>query len=261
MRLRHAPVEAPIRSEAIDRLSVRVYKDRTVLGRAAASAVASRIGESIRADGEARVILASAPSQIEFWAALALLKIDWAKVVVFNVDEYVGLGDGAAHSFATYLSTHLLSRVKPGSVQCIDGSRFYTEEIVRYEELIRERPIDIACLGIGENAHLAFNDPGVADFSEPASIKLVEVSRESRKQQVNDGLFGRLNDVPTHALTLTIPALMAAKHVSCVVPGIRKRPAVAAILRHPIHADRPASVLRTHSSAVLYLDRDSDDRA
>jgi len=236
-------------------LEVRQYPDRTALGSAAAAQVADAIRVACATRGEARVIFACAPSQNEFLAALIRQPIVWASVTVFHMDEYVGLRAEHPQSFRHFLRTHLLEHVAaPRAVHLIHAENDPLDEAARYGRLLAEKPIDLVCLGIGENGHLAFNDPPVADFSDPERVKVVELDATCRQQQVNDGCFPSFDAVPTHALTLTIPTLVGARQVSCVVPGERKAPAVRDTLLGPISTACPASILRQHAHAVLSID-------
>ena len=239
-----------MKTRRFDSLEIHQYPDRAALGLAAARSVAA----TIAACGEARVVFACAPSQDEFLAALIAQPVDWAKVTVFHMDEYAGLPASHPASFRNYLRGHLLAHIAPRAVQLIRAEADSSDEAARYAALLAERPLDLVCLGIGENGHLAFNDPPVADFADPALVKLVALDDACRQQQVNDGCFPALDAVPTHALTLTIPALLSARAISCVVPGGRKAKAVRAALLGPIATSCPASALRTHPRAVLHLD-------
>lgn len=248
----------PLKREQADGLSVEVYADRTSMGRAAALAAAERIRSLQRTQAGVRMIFAAAPSQNEFLEALAAQPgIDWAGITAFHMDEYIGLPEEAPQRFGRFLSDRLFDIVHPGQVHLLRGNAPPAEECKRYAELLAERPLDIVCLGIGENGHLAFNDPPVADFLDPLLVKPVELEAACRRQQVNDGCFQSLDEVPAHALTLTIPALLSAAHMYCIVPGQAKREAVARSLRGPVLPSCPASVLRRHPDCTLYLDRDS----
>jgi glucosamine-6-phosphate deaminase len=247
---------------AVDRLQIIVHEDRAQMGRAAARAVAREIARRQAETGRAHVVFAAAPSQNEFLAGLvAAPEIDWSRVVGFHMDEYLGVGPDHPASFRRYLREHLFHLVglTPDRLRLIPGEE--TDRPLRtclgYEDSLRLEPPDIVCAGIGENGHLAFNDPPVADFLDPVLVKVVRLDDRCRAQQLNDACFDRLDDVPTHAYTLTVPALVAAPYVSLVVPGPRKAEAVLATLRGPIAESCPASVLRRHPSAVLHLDRDS----
>lgn len=233
-----------------DSLEVHQHPARAALGLAAAR----RVAAAIAACGEARVVFACAPSQDEFLAALLAQPVDWAKVTVFHMDEYAGLPASHPASFRSYLRGHLLAHITPRAVHFIRAEEDAAHEAGRYAALLAERPLDLVCLGIGENGHLAFNDPPVADFADPALVKLVALDDACRRQQVHDGCFPALDAVPMHALTLTISALLNAREISCVVPGARKAQAVRAALLGPIATSCPASVLRTHPRAVLHLD-------
>lgn len=253
-----AAVLPPVAGEQVDRLAVEVYADRSALGVAAGTAVATRMRDLLASQRSVRMVFAAAPSQDELLSTLsAAHELDWSRVEAFHLDEYVGLAPGDPRSFGRYLATHLFEQVGPGAVHAIDGSAAPDEECKRYAELLLSEPVDILCLGIGENGHLAFNDPPYADFDDPAAMKAVALAPASRRQQVHDGCFARLEDVPTHALTLTVPALMAAQDAFCVVPGAAKRAAVERTLRGDVEPACPASILRRHPRARLYLDRDS----
>jgi glucosamine-6-phosphate deaminase len=207
------------------------------------------------------MIFAAAPSQEEFLAALAAQEnIDWHHVTAFQMDEYIGLPTDAPQSFGRFLRERFFSAVRPGTVHFFSLEGNAADEIVRYSRLIRESPPDIVCAGIGENGHLAFNDPSVADFADSAVIKEVHLAERSRQQQVHDGCFATVEEVPTSALTLTIPILFSAPYFSCVVPGPRKAEAVRQMLLGPIATDCPASILRRHPCAVLHLDMESAAR-
>lgn len=243
-------------TEQVDRLRVEVYDDREAMGQAAASVVAGWIREAA-ASHLARVIFASAPSQRDLLAGLAAAEVPWERVEAFHMDEYVGLAPDHPDSFSAFLVRSLIGRVKCHAFHPIDGTAPPADEVRRYAALLSAAPVDVVCCGIGENGHLAFNDPGVADFEDPATMKEVALEEASRVQQVHDGTFPDLDSVPTSALTLTIPALTAAARMACVVPGPTKREAVRRMLRGPVGPECPASVLRRHPGAILYLDRDA----
>lgn len=219
-------------------------------------AAAARVAAILRECEEPRVVFACAPSQSEFLAALTEQSLDWSRVTAFHMDEYVGLDAAQPQSFRQYLREHLLDRI--GSLRAFHAicgeSEDLQAECDRYTRLLLESPIDLVCLGIGENGHLAFNDPAVANFHDPQLVKLVELDAACRRQQVNDSCFSSLDQVPKAALTLTLSALLGARHLSCVVPGERKAPAVRETLRGPITEACPASILRRHPRATLYLD-------
>ena len=215
----------------------------------------------VRTMEECNMIFAAAPSQNEMLAALAAQPgIEWNRVNAFHMDEYIGLAPDAPQGFANFLRAAIFTKVPFRSVNCLDGtaaSRDPAAECARYSQLLRRFPVDITCMGIGENGHIAFNDPPVADFDDPALVKPVALDEICRNQQVHDGCFATLDDVPTHALTLTVPALMHAAQVFCVVPAATKARAVRDTLLGDIRTACPASILRRHPAATLYLDADS----
>jgi len=248
----------PVAAERVDRLEVEVYADRAALGAAAGMAVAARLRALLTAQDAVRMIFAAAPSQNELLATLAAAPgVDWSRVTAFHMDEYVGLRADDPRSFGHFLMTRLFEHVAPGTVRLIDGCAPPAAECRRYAALLLAAPIDVLCLGIGENGHLAFNDPPHVDFDDATAMKFVALAPASRQQQVHDGCFARLAEVPTHALTLTVPTLLAAREAYCVVPGAAKRPAVERTLRGEIEPACPASVLRRHGDARLYLDLES----
>lgn len=254
----NAKAKQPILTDTVDHLKVKVYANRNDMGLAAGNEVAIKITELLSAKDKIRMIFAAAPSQNEFLQTLKSIEgIDWSRVTVFHMDEYIGLPLDAPQRFGTFLRKGLFDEVKPGEVHLIDSSNDIEEECLRYGRLIGMAPIDIVCLGIGENGHIAFNDPPVADFDEKAIVKSVELDRACRQQQVNDGCFSALEEVPTHALTLTIPALFAGAHLFCMVPGSTKTAAVKRTLYGPISTDCPSAVLRRHRDCTLYVDTDS----
>ncbi len=239
-----------------DSLIVRCYADRAEMASAAAEFVTDAIRAACAERGEARVVFACAPSQDAFLDALAWQQIDWSRVVIFHMDEYVGLKADHPQSFRSYLRRHVLSRIgRSKAIHLLAAERAPVREAKRYAALLAERPLDLVCMGIGENGHIAFNDPPVADFKDPASVKVVALDPVCRQQQVHDGCFPKLAAVPKKALTLTIPTLLSARVISCVVPGERKARAVRATLLGPISKRCPASILRRHPRAVLAIDK------
>jgi glucosamine-6-phosphate deaminase len=251
-------VPQPLRSRTVDRLRVRVYPDRRALGRAAGHDVANCLRELLAAQRAVRTIFAAAPSQNEMLETLAGADgVDWSRVTAFHMDEYIGLAPDAPQRFGRYLRDHIWAKVRPGVVHFIDSTASVEAECRRYSALLSQAPIDIVCLGIGENGHIAFNDPPVANFTDPHLIKPVELDDACRTQQVNDGCFPSFDAVPTHAVTLTIPALTAGKHLFCSVPGPTKRAAVERTLTGEIATDCPSTILRRHPDCTLYVDTDS----
>lgn len=252
-------VPIPVTSATFDDLRVRVFADREALGRYSAARVAGELHACIARQGHARVVFAAAPSQTEFLASLVEERdVDWSCVDAFHMDEYLGLNEGAPESFGTFLRKRIFDRLPFRAVHLLrPDAADPAAECRRYEALLREAPIDLVCLGIGENGHLAFNDPGVADFDDPAWVKPVEIDDVSRMQQVHDGCFAEVKNVPRRALTLTIPALCSAAFMPAIVPGSSKARAVERALFRPISTTCPASVLRRYATARLYLDVDA----
>jgi glucosamine-6-phosphate deaminase len=254
-------VDAAPKVSQFGRLEVRVYPDRKAMGLAAGLAAAARLRAILLDKPEANIVFAAAPSQDEFLATLASASgIDWARVNAFHMDEYLGLPPLAPQGFASFLNKRLFERVRPGQVFYIDGAtQDATAECARYTALLRMHPVDLVCAGIGENGHLAFNDPPFADFSDSELVRVVNLNEASRWQQVHDGCFAALDEVPLQAITLTIPALLQAQWLYCMVPGSRKALAVKQTLSGAIRQAVPASALRDHPRAVLYLDKDAAD--
>jgi len=252
----------PIRTGQVDDLPVRVYASEDDLGRAAAADMAAILREAIAARGEANVILATGNSQLAFLRALrGDASVDWSKVRVFHMDEYVGIDPEHRASFPRFLRDHFLGHAGGATFFPMAGDPDRVEEICRdYEADLRRYPADAVALGFGENGHLAFNDPPYADFDDPVWVKPVQLDEVSRRQQHGEGHFDTLAEVPKGAITLTVPALLAAKRVLCIVPEARKANAVRACLHESVSEDRPGSVLRTVRHATLYLDPDSAAR-
>ena len=252
----------PIRSSQVDRLPVRIYQDEPSLGAAAAADMAAIITDAIAERGAANLILATGNSQLAFLRALrATPGIDWSKVTVFHMDEYIGIDPDHRASFPRFLREHFFDHVDGATFHPVSGDPTRVAAIcAEYEALLRAHPADAVALGWGENGHLAFNDPPYAEFDDPVWVKAIKLDEVSRKQQHGEGHFDSLAEVPTHAITLTIPALLAAKRVLCIVPEARKAKAVYECLTMPVSEDRPGSVLRTVDHAMLYLDPDSAAR-
>ncbi|MGM1049576.1 glucosamine-6-phosphate deaminase [Paenibacillus uliginis N3/975] len=239
----------------VDRLKVKVYENRSMLGRAAGLDCAAHMRELLGKQEQVRMIFAAAPSQNEFLETLVKVPdIDWSRVTAFHMDEYIGLDSDAPQRFGLFLKLRLFDLVHPAEVYLIQSSNSPEEECRRYSEIIAEEPIDIVCMGIGENGHIAFNDPPVADFNDPDLMKTVELDEVCRQQQVNDGCFESMDLVPTHALTLTIPALMRGKRLFCMVPGNTKKDAVQRTLKDEMSTACPSTILRQHEDCTLYTD-------
>jgi glucosamine-6-phosphate deaminase len=240
-----------------EKLKVKIFENRAQLGAAAAETVASKINEFLKNKEYANVIFAAAPSQNEFLAELIKKDVDWSRVNAFHMDEYVGLHKDAPQGFGNFLKDRIFSKVKFREVHYMNGNADVKEECKRYADLLIKYPTDIVCLGIGENTHLAFNDPHVADFNDPLIVKVVDLDQACRHQQVNDGCFTTLDKVPTHALTITIPALFKSTYAYAVVPGKFKADAIYHTLNSEINELHPSTLLRKHDHAILFIDEDS----
>ena len=238
-----------------DNLDIRIHETKKLSGQAAAGYVATKLRETIAAKGAVRMILATGASQFDFLDALKKEKVDWKKITVFHLDEYLGMSTDHPASFRKYLKERILEEVAPKAVHYLEGdAEDVAGELKKYSAMLLEDDIDIACIGIGENGHIAFNDPPVADFNDPAWVKVVELDRACREQQMGEGWFASMDEVPTHALSLTIPAITRCKIISCVVPDERKAEAVYNTLNAPVSTDCPATILRNHLETVLWLD-------
>ena len=239
----------------LSKLAIDIAPSRDAMGARAAQFVTIQLQQILAEHPRARVIFACAPSQNEFLANLSKATLDWSRVDALHMDEYVGLSANHSASFRWYLAQHFLHHVKIGSFAPLAGESSDPEhETERYAQLLATAPIDLVCLGIGENGHIAFNDPPVANFTDPRLVKVVALDHACRQQQVNDGCFSTLAEVPHSALSITIPVFRSARILSIVVPGMRKAPAVAAACCGPLTTLCPASILRTHPHAQLFLD-------
>ncbi len=238
---------------------LRQFDNRNELGEQAACSVSERMRDLLSQQESINLIFAAAPSQAEFLAALcAQPGLDWNRVNAFHMDEYVQLPDDAPQRFGNFLKRHLFDRVAFRAVHYLNGNApDLADECDRYSQLLNQFPVDIVCMGIGENCHIAFNDPHVADFDDPQLVKVVDLDTACRQQQVNDGCFTDFDAVPTHALTLTVPALMRALHAFCMVPGIHKAQAVYHTLHSSVGETYPSTILRWHDDAQLFIDQDS----
>ncbi len=244
-----------------DSLLARSFPSRGAMGEAAAADIAVALRARLAEQPSVRMIFAAAPSQQEVLEELvAAPDIDWSRVTAFHMDEYVGLAPAAPQRFANWLDQRLFSLVPFGAVHRIDPGSDPDATAAQYATALAAAPIDIVCLGIGVNGHLAFNDPPVADFNDPLDVKQVALDDICRQQQVDDDCFERFEDVPLMAVTLTIPRLMRAQELFCIVPGAAKREAVRQTLDGPIAVSCPGSILRTHPHCTLYIDADSDPR-
>jgi glucosamine-6-phosphate deaminase len=240
-------------------MKVKIYDSRKTMGINAAQEAAAKIRELLESKDELNIIFAAAPSQNEFLASLTSCgDIDWSKINAFHMDEYIGLASDAPQAFGNFLRDRIFRKVGFKSVNYLNGNASDIEgECERYSSLLKQYPADLVFMGIGENGHIAFNDPHVANFGDKKLVKKVDLDEKCRKQQVNDGCFESLDKVPAYALTLTIPALMSGKSIFCMVPAKTKADAAYNAVYGEISESSPASILKNHNSAVLYLDTDS----
>jgi len=238
-------------------LEIQVFDTKVELGEAAARDAARIINEAIEERGAAFVIAATGASQFEFLDALVQEKIDWARVVYFHLDEYVGLPESHPASFRRYLKERLLSRIHPKAFHFLDGEvADVSQECRRVGELIAQQTIDVAFVGIGENGHLAFNDPP-ADFETEEPYLVVNLDDTCRQQQVGEGWFKSIAEVPNQAISMSIKQILKSRNILCIVPDLRKAEAVRASVTLAVSPLQPASILQQHDHVTLYLDRDS----
>ena len=227
------------------------------MGINAAKEAARAINKVLMEKDHANVIFAAAPSQNEMLEALLAEDVDFGRINAFHMDEYAGLSLDDEQSFARYLNDHIFSKARFASVNFIPAKGDPDEACAKYTKLLEEFKPDVVCMGIGENGHIAFNDPPVADFNDKKLIKKVELDDVCRMQQVHDGCFPTFDDVPRYALTLTVPALLSAKYLICTVPASTKANAVKAMLEGEYGEVCPATALRKHDGAKMFLDKDS----
>ncbi|AMY11285.1 Glucosamine-6-phosphate deaminase [Luteitalea pratensis] len=241
-------------------MRITVHADAAALGAAAATEVAQAIVEAVQARGRARIIVATGASQFTFLDALvARTDVPWAQVDAFHLDEYLGLPLSHPASFRKYLQERLFSRVPIGSAYLLDGEGDPSQVLAAASAAISAAPIDLCCCGIGENGHLAFNDPP-ADFVTDQPYLVVNLDEACRRQQVGEGWFAGLDDVPAQALSMSVRQIMRSRQIFCMVPDERKSVAVQASLEGPVTSDVPASILQTHPNMRLFLDPASASR-
>lgn len=237
---------------------VEVFGDRDALGRKAGDDIAAELRARLARQDGVRIVFAAAPSQRETLERLRVAEgIDWSRVTAFHMDEYLGLPAGAPERFAQWLKATIFDHVPLGKTYLLEPDGDPEAAVREYAVALAAAPIDLVVLGIGVNGHLAFNDPPDVDLDDPRSVRVVELVPDCRQQQVDDGCFERLEDVPSMAVTLTVPRLLAADRLFCVVPGTSKADAVAAALNDPIGPECPATALRRHADCTLYLDKES----
>lgn len=239
-----------------DKIALKIYDTRAEMGEYAALDAAECMRGLLREHAEINCIFAAAPSQNEFLAALAMQNVEWNRVNAYHMDEYVGFGVGHPKSFNHFLSSSIFDRVPFRRVYLINGANDPDAEAARYGKLLNSVPTHITFMGIGENGHIAFNDPEVADFQDPVPVKKVKLDQICRQQQVNDGCFASIDEVPQYALSVTVPRLVSSRHIFCMVPNAHKHLAVKAALTGPVDESCPASILRRTDNVHMYIDKD-----
>jgi len=246
-----------LKDSSLDQIAIHIAESRREMGARAAADIAREIRRCLQEQPGVRMIFAAATSQNEMLAALREEKdVDWSRVTAFHMDEYLDLPADASQGFGRWLRRAIFDHLNFAAVHLIEPGDDPEEAAARYTEKLRAAPIDVVCCGIGTNGHLAFNDPP-ADFDDPLTMKIVELDLRCRQQQVDDKCFASLDDVPLRALTITLPALLDADAIFCVVPGAGKREAVRRAVNDPIGSACPATALRRHPRSTLYLDPDS----
>ena len=244
-----------------NKLKVKIYKSRLQMGVDAAEEISQRINSLLLQKEFINIVFAAAPSQNEFLTCLKNKRVDWSRINAFHMDEYIGLDKDAPQLFGNYLKEMLFDKVPFGGVYYLNGDiNRQEEECKRYSELLQKYPTDIVILGIGENTHIAFNDPHVADFKDKKVVKIVDLDEKNRLQQVDPAdkiCFNRLEEVPTHAITLTVPSLFKATYAYAIAPGQNKADAISYTLNRDVSEKYPSTILREHPNAILYIDEAS----
>lgn len=253
---------SPVRTFLAGQLRVEIFSSIEELSTSMAFRVRDVLHTAIERQGSAAAILATGNSQIRFLKELtAMGGLDWSKITLFHMDEYLGIPGNHPASFRRYMRERVESLVQPRTFHYLDGETMEPlDECERYSQLLKAQPIDLCCLGVGENGHLAFNDPPVARFDDPHWVKLVKLDDDCKMQQVKEGHFASLETVPPYAITLTIPALLSARTVLCLAPEVRKAKSVTAAIDGPVSTHCPASILRETPQATMLLDLDSSSR-
>lgn len=243
----------------VDDLMVQIYNNDAHMAQDVAKIAQNYLQNLIKQQDTVAVLLATGNSQLKFLDALITLGgVDWSRITLFHLDEYLGITADHPASFRRYLREHVEKRVSMKQFHYLVGDALQpVAECDRYAKLLQAQPIDLCCLGVGENGHLAFNDPAVADFQDPDSVKLVKLDMVNRQQQVSTGHFSNLESVPKYAFTVTIPMICAAKKIICLAPETRKAKVVKKILSGDITTECPASILRRQPQATLFLDVNS----
>ena len=251
-----------MRSLKKDKLDIRIYDTRKEMGEAAAADIENAVCEVLKTKDHCNMIFAAAPSQNEVLEALAASKkIDWSRINAYHMDEYIGLAQDAPQGFANFLRRGLFDKVPFALVNCLDSTNEPNAECERYGALLSANPTDIVCMGIGENGHIAFNDPP-ADFETDKAYIIVNLDQTCKQQQVNEGWFGSLDEVPAQAISMTVPQILKSRTIVTIVPGIRKSDAIQKTLSAETVTNLvPATILKTHPDWNLFLDGDSASKA
>lgn len=252
----------PARAFTVDALSVEIHASPGELAAAAALRVQGLLAGAIQRQGTAAAILATGNSQLQFLDELVKLGgVDWSKITLFHMDEYLGIAADHPASFRRYMRERVEAKLRPKAFHYLQGDAMEPiKECERYAALLTAQPVDLCCLGIGDNGHLAFNDPPVADFDDPRLVKIIALDEITMRQQVGQGHFASAEIMPHYALTLTIPALVQAKQLVCLCPGAHKAAIVERTLRGPVSTECPATILRQQAHAVLLLDQAAASR-
>ncbi|MCG6136362.1 MAG: glucosamine-6-phosphate deaminase [Nostoc sp. LLA-1] len=252
-------MSAATNSFRVDDLLVQIYNSEAEMALAVAEITQQYLQEVLQEQDTAAVLLATGNSQLKFLDALISLGgVDWSRVTLFHLDEYLGVTADHPASFRRYMRERVEKRIFPQKFHYIEGDALQPiTECDRYTKLLQAQPIDLCCLGVGENGHLAFNDPAVANFQDPYSVKLVKLDITNRQQQVNTGHFPNIDSVPQYAFTVTLPLICAAKKIICLAPEKRKSQTVKQMLQESTTTNCPASILRKQSQATLFLDINS----
>ncbi|WP_066381291.1 MULTISPECIES: glucosamine-6-phosphate deaminase [unclassified Anabaena] len=243
----------------VDHLRVQIYQSEADMAEDVAAIARQYLHSVLQQQDTAAVLLATGNSQLKFLDALiALGGLDWSRITLFHLDEYLGISADHPASFRRYMRERVEQRVYPRRFHYIAGDTLEPlTECDRYTQLLQAQPLDLCCLGVGENGHLAFNDPAVANFQDSYSVKLVKLDTANRQQQVNTGQFPNLDSVPQYAFTVTLPLICSAKKILCLAPESRKAQVVKTMLQGTINTDCPASILRQQPQANLFLDQNS----
>jgi glucosamine-6-phosphate deaminase len=240
-------------------MNIHIFSDKAEMGREAAKKAAEILLESIEKNGSARFVLATGVSQFDFLKNFVTLDIPWNKTELFHLDEYIGISSEHSASFCRYLKERFVNIVKHPHVNLIQGeAQDVKKECERLSDLIKKKPVDLAIIGIGENGHIAFNDPP-ADFDIEIPYIIVKLDDLCRNQQIREGWFQNIEEVPTHAISMSVKQILKAKHIICICPDARKRRAIYDTLHPdmPVTPNVPASILKTHGKIDFYLDEDS----